>query len=428
MEYIFGVMSVEEVAIDLSRLNAVKAFGSLFKGGQIEQLARQSGFIVRSSSRLSGAAFLEMLVQHIAPGKEWSLTDQCDYLREHHGIELTKQSLDERYHCFSVAFLKSCYEAILAASFNSRSAVGGIVASFDSIYLTDSTSFQLPAQLSAFYQSNGGSTTGASVKIHQTIELLRFQLQDFSISSGKDNDGNYWKNKGFHLGNNSLWIADLGYFSWDTLEQVAASDNYFLCRYKTGTSVYIKDKEDTYHLLNLAAYLKNNQRAAAMQSVVVYFGKDKHKARLLFETVPEEVKLQRLERIRKAHANISKKGKQWQISALREFLCGYNLYLTNASAEKLGDEVVRLVYSLRWQIELLFKIWKSLLFIDHTKGMNIFRFECFLYGRLIFILLSTELLSFIRSTLQDSAIRVEISEWKTMKLIKKKPLPTENLC
>jgi hypothetical protein len=45
-----------------------------------------------------------------------------------------------------------------------------------------------------------------------------------------------------------------------------------------------------------------------------------------------------------------------------------------------------------------------------------------LYGRLIFILLSTELLSFIRSTLQEAAIEVEISEWKTMKLIKKKPV------
>jgi IS4 transposase len=90
--------------------------------------------------------------------------------------------------------------------------------------------------------------------------------------------------------------------------------------------------------------------------------------------------------------------------------------------------VVRLIYSLRWQIELLFKIWKSLLFIDQTKGMNIFRFECFLYGRLIFILLSTELLSFIRSTLQDAAIEVEISEWKTMKLIKKKPLSAQSIC
>ena len=333
---------------------------------------------------------------------------------------MTKQSLDERYHTFAVAFLKSCYTEVLAQALSN--AVEGIAATFNGIYLTDSTSFQLPAHLAAFYRSNGGSTSGASLKIHQTIELLKFQVQDVSISDGKDSDGNYWKNKGFSLGKNSLWIADLGYFSWDTLEQIATSQNYFLCRYKTGTSVYVKEKEDKYHALDLAAYLKSNQ-SAAMQSVEVYVGKQRIKARLLFEAVPEEVKQQRLEQYRKSHANQSKKAKQWQMTAEKEFLCGYNLYLSNADAAKLPDEVVGFVYGLRWQIELLFRIWKSLLMIDQTKGMNIFRLECFLYGRLIFILLSTELLSFISSTLRDAAIEVEISEWKTMKLIKKKSVP-----
>ena len=92
-------MRVEkEVELDLSKLHALKQFSAFFKRGQIEQLARQSGFIVRSSSRLSGAAFLDMMVQYIAPQEEWSINDQCDFLLEHHGIELTKQSLDEHYH------------------------------------------------------------------------------------------------------------------------------------------------------------------------------------------------------------------------------------------------------------------------------------------------------------------------------------------
>jgi IS4 transposase len=148
----------------------------------------------------------------------------------------------------------------------------------------------------------------------------------------------------------------------------------------------------------------------------------------LFEQVPDEVKQQRLEQYRKSHANQSKKGKPWQMTDEKEFLCGYNLYLTNAPEHKLPDEQVLLIYGLRWQIELLFKIWKSLLFIDKIEGMNIFRFECFLYGRLIFVLLSTELLSFIKSTLLDAAIDVEISEWKTMKLIKKMLSATKGFC
>jgi hypothetical protein len=422
--YIREMRVEEDVQLDISKLHALKRFSAFFKRGQIEQLARQSGFIARSSSRLSGEAFLDMMVQYIAPQGEWSLNDQCDYLLEHHGIELTKQSLDERYHTFAVAFMKRCYQAVLAQAFHDT--VEGITTDFKGIYLTDSTVVQLPSQLAAFYQSTAtGAASGsrASIKIHQTIELLKFQIHDFLLTDGKKGDAAYWKNRHFELRDHNLWIADLGYFSWDTLTEVA-NNNYFLCRYKTGAALCLKDEVGQEQPLDLQTYLQQHDSAKGMQSVEVYLGKEgkRIKGRLLFERVPEEVRLQRLERCRKAQATTSQKRRHWQISALKEFLCGYNLYLTNAGADKLPDEVVRLIYSLRWQIELLFKIWKSLLLIEHTKGMNIFRFECFLYGRLIFILLSTELLSFIRSTLQDAAIEVELSEWKTLKLIKKKPV------
>src|SRR4051794_26915807 len=345
--------AAKEVQIDLSKLHALKQFSAFFKQGQIEQLARESGFIVRSSSRLSGAAFLDMLVHYIAPDQEWSLNDQCDYLLEHHGTELTKQSLDERYHTFAVAFLKSCYQAVLAHAFNDT--LQGIPTAFKGIYLTDSTAFQLPAPLAAFYQGNGGGSSAsiAAVKIHQTIELLRFQIHDFWITDGNSGDVSYWKNKHFELSENNLWIADLGYFSWDTLTKVAKK-NYFLCRYKTGTLLYVKDQAGKEQPVDLQAYLQQHSGSAGMQSLEVYMGKEDNriKARLIFEQVPDDVRQQRWERCRKAQATTSQKRKHWQVSALKEFLCGYNLYLTNAPADKLREEDVLLIYSLRWQIEL----------------------------------------------------------------------------
>lgn len=381
-------------------------------------MARQSGFISRSTSRLTGEAFLKMMVANIAPQVDWSLNDQCNYLQEHFDMEMTKQALDERYHTFTVAFLKQCYQAILGQSFSNETT--GLASSFSNIYLTDSTSFQLPTHLAAFYQSNGGSTSGSSVKIHQTIELLQFRIADFLITDGKENDGNYWQKKGFELQPGSLWIADLGYFSWKTLSQIADSGSYFLSRYKTGTTLYVKDSHEKYVELDIENYLRqqsaNGQKA---ESLAVYFGQEKIAGRFISEPVPQEVKEQRLAKYRQAHANQSKKGKQWQMTALKELLCGYNVYITNAAEEKLGTEKVMMIYSLRWQIELLFKIWKSLLFIDQVPKMSIFRFECFLYGRLIFILLSTELMAYIKNYIEDHELQIEISEWKTMKLIKK---------
>jgi hypothetical protein len=411
-------MKTSEVEIDITKLSSLKQFSSFLKAGTIEQLAKETGFICRNSSRLTGAAFLEMMVQHIAPDTEWSLADQCDYLWEQHGIELTKQSLDERYHTFTVSFLKSCYEAVFAQLF--KAAIDAIDCSFSGIYLTDSTSFQLPAHLACFYQSNGGDTSGASVKLHQTIELLRFQIKDVLISDGKAADVRYWGKKGFEPEVGSLWIADLGHFSWDVFTRIAHSGSYFLSRYKTGTLLYIKDQEGGFAPLNIEQYVKSLAGQNRVHALEVYFGQEKVKARLICEAVPEEVKQQRLNKYRQLYARQSKgKGRHWEMTPTKERLSGYNLYITNAPAERIKQEDVFLIYGLRWQIELLFKIWKSLLFLDKVGQMNVFRFECFLYGRLIFILLSTELMSLIKNTLKDSETEVEISEWKTIKLIKK---------
>jgi hypothetical protein len=403
--------------IDLTQLGSLTKFSSFFKTGEIEKIAKQTGFISRSSSRLTGEAFLKMMVQHIAPDKEWSLNDQCDYLEEQFGIHLTKQSLDERYHTFAVSFLKRCYEAVLDEAVKNKTK--GLTSDFSGIYLTDATSFQLPGHLSAFYQSNGGDTSGSSVKIHQTIELLKFRIADFVITDGKDSDGNYWENKNFELDGNSLWIADLGYFSWDTLTQIAASGNYFLSRYKTGTTLYTKNSKEEFIDLDIEKYVQQIGANNGVQNATIYFGKKKIQGRLICEGVPQEVKQQRLDKYRKSHANQSKNRQQWEMTATKELLCGYNLYITNATEKKLPTSVVFSIYGLRWQIELLFKIWKSLLFIDNVPPMNICRFECFLYGRLLFILLSTELIAYIKSARQEDGLDIEISDWKTMKMIKK---------
>ncbi|WP_412760850.1 transposase, partial [Pallidibacillus thermolactis] len=49
------------------------------------------------------------------------------------------------------------------------------------------------------------------------------------------------------------------------------------------------------------------------------------------------------------------------------------------------------IYSLRWQIEILFKTWKSLFGIHEVKNIKKERFECHLYGTLIQLLLCSTL-------------------------------------
>jgi len=96
------------------------------------------------------------------------------------------------------------------------------------------------------------------------------------------------------------------------------------------------------------------------------------------------------ERIRKANLNAKKKGHQLS----REFKARarLNLFITSASEEVLDIETAWKAYTLRWQIELGFKVWKSLWKIDKVKKVKKERLECYIWSKLFIIVLSLRVL------------------------------------
>jgi IS4 transposase len=64
-----------------------------------------------------------------------------------------------------------------------------------------------------------------------------------------------------------------------------------------------------------------------------------------------------------------------------------NVFITNVSAEELTVQQADDLYKIRWQIELVFKVWKSILKIHLLRKMRPERVKCYLYGKLLWILL-----------------------------------------
>jgi hypothetical protein len=162
----------------------------MFSNREIEELARSSKFIQRSSSRLTGMDFLLMNVFDSINGKERSLNDCCQWLEENRDVSIKKQSLDERYNTDSVRFMRMCLARAIemvnhgfTSSFSNNS--------FKGIHLTDSTSFKIPGTLSSFYQGGGDKSRDAAIKIHLTYDLLDGKVNDLGIRSGKEHDGTY---------------------------------------------------------------------------------------------------------------------------------------------------------------------------------------------------------------------------------------------
>jgi len=79
-------------------------------------------------------------------------------------------------------------------------------------------------------------------------------------------------------------------------------------------------------------------------------------------------------------------------------------------------EIVFLTYSLRWQIEIIFKILKSTLEIDKIKDVKLERVQCHLYGTLIKMLLSSQIVFSLREEIYTKKSK-EISEIKAFKIV-----------
>src|SRR5258708_14760696 len=77
-------------------------------------------------------------------------------------------------------------------------------------------------------------------------------------------------------------------------------------------------------------------------------------SRLIAVRVPEEVAARRRE---KAREKASRHGRTPSAEYLE--LLGWSLFVSNLSAEQLTWKEAVVLYRARWQIELLFKLWKS---------------------------------------------------------------------
>lgn len=394
---------------------------SFFEEAELERLARGSRFIERSTSRLSGWMFLELHLLLESNGRDFSLSDMCQELSDRHGVELTKQSLDERFNTFAAGFMRQCYGLLFKQTLGLGQQQAAH-AHFSRVVLTDSTSFQLPGQLAAFYRSNGGSTSGSSVKLHQQYELLGGSILRLDIRDGKENDALFLQGLDYEHVSKELHILDLGYYKPKHLQALDEAGGFFISRYKTNTSLYTKNKAGKLVLLDWQQLLGQvEQGGNCLPEVYLGKGKNRLKVRLIVQKVPAEVAEKRAAKQRRKQANQSKSGKySWKTSEAKKQLMGYNIYLTNTAAEQLSPAQVALYYKLRWQIELLFKIWKSIMEIDKVGRMSIFRFECYLYSRLIAILLSSQVQGLLKAYLENAEGDFELSEWKVMKHLKKK--------
>jgi hypothetical protein len=391
----------------------------------LQKLAREVGFVQRSSKYRAQdiVALCVWLSQEVA---STSLTQLCSCLESSTGVLMSPEGLNQRFNPEAVEFLQRVLACLLTQKMNVSSLLPHQYAScFQRIRVLDSTTFQLPDTFASTYQGSGGSSHTAGVKIQLEYDILSGQFLHVHSGPGKQNDKTYGSVCLQTVQAGDLCIRDLGYFDLTDFQQMDERGAYYISRLKVNTCIYQKNehpetfkngiikKNTEYIQLDMEHIMNQLQPGQTIEITNAYVGMyQKLPTRVIIHRLTEE---QTQKRWRDQAIKEKKKGIVYKDRSKR--LSSINVYMTNAPLEYAPTGQVHLFYSLRWQIEVLFKTWKSFFQIDKCKRMKQERMECHLYGQLIGILLCSSTMFRMRQLLLNKKNR-ELSEYKAMYIIK----------
>jgi hypothetical protein len=106
--------------------------------------------------------------------------------------------------------------------------------------------------------------------------------------------------------------------------------------------------------------------------------KHRLRARLLAIRVPLEVGEERRRRLKE-----QARSKGQKVSQARLSVVDWTFFITNVPAEQLSLEEALVLARVRWQMELLFRLWKAHGKVDEWRSIKPWRILCELYAKLI---------------------------------------------
>lgn len=385
-------------------------FRKFFPAQWLNRLARQSGLVKRSTSRFDGEDICQLLLQAINASSELSIGSFCNMLYQINGnAKLKTQSLWERIvNPQAIVFMKEIYAQTWAIytdriKNNCSKYSCDFFENFSRILIEDSSIIALNEKLSPFFKGCGGSASNSSIKIHLVFDAISNTFSWFKIYKDKRPDNSLAHDVLELVTENTLLIRDLGFFILDVFKKIQEMRAYFISRLHPNVNVYLNSYDSKP--VDLVKYIKTKYKLFSYGSLDVFLGENgKLPVRLIFYRAPEEVIN---ERKRKVKRNRQRKGG----TASNHILTWqeYTFLITNLPEKIAPTEIIGTIYRLRWDIELMFKTWKSHLRLDVLKGTRPERIEVFLYAKMIGILLLGMLCEYLKTLCLRMFSGVEVS-------------------
>lgn len=347
-------------------------------------MAKSSGAVKRIR-KLDGAALLDTILFD----QNQSYNGISMQLMRRREVDVSRQALHQKYNGKMEDFVKAVFERILTVGLPEE-AIQGM-----EMYIKDSTKFALPESMAGYYPGTKGNgiKAGVSVQFEFGIKSGQSSIKLTAANANDQGESNLDKEM---IRPGALYMRDLGYAHMGYMNNIREREAFFINKLNVKVIIYTL-KDTGYEPLNLSSL----QHMTGIFDQQVYIGEEKMPVRLIIEPVSEELKAERI-----AVAEKESKKKGYATSDYFKLRAGFNFIITNLSAEKYTAELIQKLYHLRWQIELVFKAWKSFLKVHDIKKTNTQRISCILYSKLIWAVLSWKIYMAIGKIGQISILKI----------------------
>lgn len=340
--------------------------------GEVATNAAEQSQVIQRTRKFNPMSMAKTFILGFLQNPEASVEDLAQVAAQC-GAAVTPQAVDQRHTQRLVNFLEGMFSGATQFVVGAKQSLAPILDRFTSVFAIDSSTIALPDDMQDQYRGCGGSHGGgaAAMKLQTELDLRTGDLSCVKIEEGRSPDG---KSSRQHVrrGPGSLRISDLGYFSLAVFAAMMAADEYFLSRLYFGTHVWHEGLR-----VDVLPWLAK-QTGPFVDVSVLLGAEEQLPCRLIAWRLPPEQANRRRQKLRKEMK--SKNGRE--PTAERLAWCDWTILVTNVPPEMLTPPEAAVLYRARWQIELLFKRWKSLGLIAQLSGSTTTRQMVRLWARL----------------------------------------------
>lgn len=361
----------------------------------IKTLARNTGAVKRQG-KVDIYKFVMSLVLGFSAGDKRTLAALRRSYEHFARHTIEESAYYKRFSAGLVSLLKELVVRSLDDLAGAGRAFQGALAQFRDVMITDSTVVRLQDLLAKKFPACRTNHTLAALKAHVIISVRGVGRSSVKVTPERAHDGPV-----FRVGRwvkDHLLLFDLGYFRYQLFDCIDRNGGFFITRLKKGVNPRIVG-------------LNRRHRGRAVELI----GRRLRDVLGRLDRQVLDVNVE-VEFPRRIYAGQVRRGHRvLRVVGIRNAESGeYHLYITNLGVERLTAEGVGIIYSLRWQVELLFKELKTYYRLEDLPSGKKVVVEALLYAAILTLVVSRRLLAVIRKHARVPVDRLPAQRWAAL--------------